>query len=104
MDLSTFASPSNISATDNVSEVSDDNKDLRNLHFIYLGRKWCSNLNACVLSEAFMILCPPELLSSVKIETIAEANEDSKGLSVMPVKILAAIMLFALLFWFIFLR
>ena len=75
--------------------------DLRNLHFIYLGRKWCSNLNACVLSEAFMILCPPELLSSVNIETIAEGNEDSKGFSLMPFKILVVIMFSAWLFWFI---
>lgn len=76
--------------------------DLRSLHFIYLGRKWCANLNACVLSEAFMILCPPELLGSVKLETIAEGNEE--GFSLMPVKILAVIMFIVWLFGFIFLR
>ena len=79
--------------------------DLRYLHFIYLGRKWCSALNACVLSEAFMILCPPDdLFSSVKLETVAVENEDREGFSMMLFKVLVVVLILFWLFWFIFLR
>ena len=70
-----------------------------------VGRKWCSALNACVLSEAFMILCPPDdLFSSVKLETVAVENEDREGFSIMLFKVLVVVLILFWLFWFIFLR